>query len=53
VHEKGSLAEEMRALFWRDFALLPVDERNGIGDLVWEFIGQTSGPYSVVAALMD
>jgi hypothetical protein len=51
VCEHGCIAGEMRPLFWRDFALLPLAERDRIGAVVWGSMGDGPGIYAVIAGL--
>jgi hypothetical protein len=53
VCESGNLADDMRALFWRDFALLPQEEREKIDGRVWRFVGDSAGPFCIIAGLWE
>jgi hypothetical protein len=53
VCESGALVDDMRGLFWRDFALLPQEEREKIGDGVWRFVGESAGAFCITASLWE
>jgi hypothetical protein len=53
VCERGSLDSEMRDLFWRDFALLPLNERSVISPIVWKCRGEEPEMYAIIAGLTE
>jgi hypothetical protein len=53
VCQDGELDAEMAPMFWRDFALLPLEKQRELNESVWKWLTIGSGPHALVAAMIS